>query len=407
MAIPTLTSEIADGGVNRRKPVVVVSGVNLTEMGGLSILRDCLGYLAQRSNDYRIVALVHKKELVGVPGIEYYEFPHSKRSILDRLYHEYWVFWKLSRSLKPFLWLSLHNATPHVRTERRAVYCHNPSPFYDLNWREAFLQPRFAIVRRYMTLMYRINLQRNTAIIVQQEWMRRAFRARFAVDNVVVAHPIIPEAQATASVQRGERRSSPFIFFYPSHPTIKKNFEVICDAVRELARDGITDFEVWLTFSASVNRYARYIGKRSGNLPQIRLLGRLSREEVFRRYSLTDCLLFPSKLETWGMAISEFGPYNRPMLIADAAYARETVGEHPCVAFFPPDSAKELAFLMRDAIQGAKAFAAVQEPEVEPPFARSWAELFDILLDKERMPCAEQGSSLLGSSLVHDASKPA
>ncbi len=404
MAIPTLTSDIADGGVKRRKPVVVVSGVNLTEMGGLSILRDCLGYLAQRSDDYSIVALVHQKDLVGVPGIEYYEFPRSKRSILDRLYHEYWVFRSVSRRLNPLLWISLHNITPNVRAERRAVYCQNVSNLYELTWREALVQPRYAAVNTFLDFMYRINLRRNAFVIVQQEWVRQAFRSRFKVDNILVAHPVCQEAQP-ASV-RPEGRSSPFIFFYPSHPSIHKNFEVICDAAEQLVASGTTDFEIWLTFEASQNHYAKQIGRRGADVPQIRLLGRLSREEVFRRYSLTDCLLFPSKLETWGMAISEFGPYNRPMLIADAAYARETIGEHPCVAFFPPDCAKKLAFLMRDAMQGAKAFAAVKKPEVEPPFARSWPELFDILLDAEQLPSPQQGS-LVGSSLVHDASKSA
>ena len=47
---------------------------------------------------------------------------------------------------------------------------------------------------------------------------------------------------------------------------------------------------------------------------------------------------------------------------------------------FPSDSATELARLMKDAMQGAKSFATSSAPKVEPPFARSWAELFDILV---------------------------
>jgi glycosyltransferase involved in cell wall biosynthesis len=405
MVAPILTNEIEHGGMNARKPVVVVSGVNLTEMGGLSILTDCLRQLAQRADQYSIVALVHRKELVGVPNIHYYEFPRSKRSILDRLYHEYWVFWKLSRRLNPFLWLSLHNTTPNVYAQRRAVYCQNVSNLYDINWREALMQPRFAIVNAFLDLMYRVNLRRNAVVVVQQQWVRQAFRKHFGLDNVVVAHPVL--SQAAVAPEPKERQSSPFIFFYPSHPSIHKNFEVVCDAVKQLVAGGTTDFEIWLTFAASDNRYAAQIGKRCAGLPQIRMLGRLSREEVFQRYNLTDCLLFPSKLETWGLAISEFRAYNRPMLIADAAYARETVGDHPCVAFFAPDSATDLACRMKDAMQGAKSFAEVSAPQVEPSFARSWAELFNILLDVERMPYAQHGSSLVGESLVHDVGKSA
>lgn len=388
-----------------QKPTVVVSAVNLTEMGGLSILRDCLGSLAQRADEYSIIALVHKEELVDLPNIYYYEFPRSKRSILDRLHHEYWVFWKLSRRLNPFLWLSLHNTTPNVHAQRRAVYCQNVSNLYDLSWREALMQPRFAVVNTFLDFMYRVNLRRNAVVVVQQEWVRQAFQKHFGLDNVVVAHPVL--SQAAVAPAPKERQSSPFVFFYPSHPSIHKNFEVVCDAAKHLVSDGTTDFEVWLTFAASDNRYAARISKLCAGLPQIRLLGMLPREEVFQRYALTDCLLLASKLETWGLAISEFRAYNRPMLIADAAYSRETVGNHPCVAFFPPDSATDLACRMKDAMQGAKSFTAVTAPQVEPPFARSWSELFDILLDAERLPCAQHGSSLVGESLVHDVSRSA
>ncbi len=397
-----VVDRIMDLGPNVRKPVIVVSGVNLTEMGGLSILTDCLKELAQRSDEYTIVALVHKKELVGVPEIRYYEFPKSKRSILDRLYHEYWVFWKLSRHLYPFLWLSLHNTTPNVRAPRRAVYCHNPASLYDLTWRETFVQPRVALMHMFLDFMYRLNIRRNAAVIVQTEWVRRGFQKRFGLDNVVVAHPRLPEKFPPA---RRDCPTTPFVFFYPSHPTVYKNFEMVCDAVRLLVGDGAPPFEVWLTFAASDNRYARQISERCAGAPQIRLLGRLPREEVFQRYAGTDCLLFASKLETWGLPISEFRPYNRPMLIADAPYAREAVGDHPCVAFFPVDSPAALASFMKDAMQGAKSFGAAKAPRVEPPFARSWAELFDILLAPKPLSSALHCGALASGPLVHDVTK--
>jgi glycosyltransferase involved in cell wall biosynthesis len=395
---------VIDGITNsEQKPVIVVSGVNLTEMGGLSVLRDCLRHLAERSDKYCIVALVHNRDLIDVPNVFYCEFPRSKRSILDRLHHEYWVFWKLSRRLNPLLWFSLHNTTPNVRARMRAVYCQNVSNLYKLDWRDALLQPRFAAVNTFLDFLYRINLRRNTFVVVQQEWVRQAFRERFGLDNIVVAHPVAQESQAAPLTRK--HRSSPFIFFYPSHPSIHKNFEVVCDATKQLVRSGITDFEVWLTLSPSDNRYARQLSKRCGGLPQIRLLGRLPREEVFERYALTDCLLFPSKLETWGLPISEFRSHKRSMLIADAAYAREAVGDHPSVAFFLPDSVDQLTYFMKDAMQGARLFKASTGPMVESPFASSWTELFDILLDAEPKVAAQDCGQIVGDSFAHDATK--
>ena len=91
------------------------------------------------------------------------------------------------------------------------------------------------------------------------------------------------------------------------------------------------------------------------------------------------------------------------MIVADAPYAREAVGDHPSVAFFPADSPEALARLMKDAMEGAKLFGASTAPIVEPPFARSWPELFDILLGTGGKPSAQRIGTALNEPLVLDA----
>ena len=60
---------------------IVISAVNLRKGGTLTILRNCLEYLSTlaQTGEYRIVALVHRKELALYPGIEYIEMPESLR----------------------------------------------------------------------------------------------------------------------------------------------------------------------------------------------------------------------------------------------------------------------------------------------------------------------------------------
>ena len=50
------------------KKTIVVSAVSLRKGGTLTILRDCLCYLSTLAVDghYRIIALVHKRELAAV-----------------------------------------------------------------------------------------------------------------------------------------------------------------------------------------------------------------------------------------------------------------------------------------------------------------------------------------------------
>jgi hypothetical protein len=69
------------------------------------------------------------------------------------------------------------------------------------------------------------------------------------------------------------------------------------------------------------------------------------------------------------------------MLLADLPYAHETASGCSKVAFFNPDNPHELAVQMRRLIIGDDGFLVTTEKNNIPdPVARSWQELFDILL---------------------------
>ena len=63
--------------MNNLRKTIVVSAVNLRKGGTLTILRDCLQHLSSMTKDYRVVALVHKRELCDFQGIEYIEMPDT------------------------------------------------------------------------------------------------------------------------------------------------------------------------------------------------------------------------------------------------------------------------------------------------------------------------------------------
>ena len=116
---------------------IVVSAVNLRKGGTLTILRDCLQYLSSLSQEYRIVALVHKRELCDYEGIEYIEMPEVIKGWGKRIWCEYVTMYHISKMLSPvYLWLSLHDTTPRVVAEHRAVYCQTSFPFMKVKWND-------------------------------------------------------------------------------------------------------------------------------------------------------------------------------------------------------------------------------------------------------------------------------
>jgi glycosyltransferase involved in cell wall biosynthesis len=369
----------------RVKPRIVLSGVNFVEGGPLSVFKDALQELADHyASRYEIVALVHRQNLFDIDHVTYIEFPHVKSSWLRRLHFEYWSLRALSRQLRPYLWLSMHDMTPNVTAEVRAVYCHNPSPFYRLGAKEALTDWKFSLFTFFYRYLYAINLRRNDLIIVQQEWLRNEFRSRYRVPNIVVAHPRIPSLVIPVMREEEQAQEPTVRFFYPTYPRSFKNVELLLQAARILEQGGVDGFTVWLTMDGSENRYAAKLRSEYGDLRSVSWLGIMPRDRILLLYAKTDCLLFPSKLETWGMPISEFQQTGKPMLVIDLPYAHETVGTYPAVRFFPPGNPRTLADAMESFIQGDLVVSQSVAPFIPAPFAADWTELFEILLSKKR-----------------------
>jgi glycosyltransferase involved in cell wall biosynthesis len=358
------------------RPRVVVSAVNFTEGGPLTVLRECLAAaVAALPEEWDILALVHDPALIREPRIGLIPFPSSKRSWFHRLYWEWFGFKRISRELKPALWLSLHDITPRVSATRQAVYCHNPAPFYRISLREALLEPKFLAFNLLYAFLYRVFIHRNAFVIVQQNWLRTEFKRRMGPLPVVVAHPSLQAAEHSL-VQPSE---GTVVFLYPALPRVFKNIETLCEATRCLAARGVGGFEVRLTLDGGENRYARWIHRRFANTPQVRFIGRQTADQMTDQYREATAVVFPSKLETWGLPISEGKAHGRPLLVPDLPYARETVGNYDLVSFFPVESAESLAGLMEAIVDRTWRPTGNHPADPEAPFSPDWPTLWGIL----------------------------
>ncbi|MDC8784108.1 glycosyltransferase [Roseateles koreensis] len=360
---------------------VVISAVNFTEGGPLTVLRESLAAAVRTlPDDWDIVAVVHCKTLIDLPRIRVVEIPDAKRAWWRRLRWEWLGALQLSRELQPDLWLSLHDITPRVLAKRQAVYCHNPAPFYKLKPREMLLEPTLLLFNLFYARLYRTLIQRNHHVIVQQEWLRQEFLRRFGQLPMVVAHPSLDTLPQHGRI----RTNSPCIFLYPALARVFKNLEILGEAAVLLHKRGVTGFEIRMTVDGSENRYARWLKDRYGKTPGISFLGRQDSIQMQSHYREANALVFPSRLETWGLPITEAKQHGLPMLVADAPYARETVSTYDLVSFFNPDAAGQLADQMEAIIQGAWRPDGNTRQAPAQPFAAHWDGLWRLLIDTPR-----------------------
>lgn len=362
---------------------IVISGINFFEGGPLSVYKDCLdNIIKSRLNETnKIIAFVHKKKIFAEyeDKVTLIELPKSRKSYLYRLWYEYIYFYFYSKSKNIDVWLSLHDITPNVKASKRYVYCHNPSPFMKTelkNLKYSYKNFLFSLFYKYL---YKINIKSNTGVIVQQDWMRKEFIKMYELKNVIVARPAATISEAV-NVNNSKEQKNKYQFIYPSFPRFFKNFEVICMACEILEERGVTGYEVLLTIDGNENRYSKNLKKRFEKLLSVKFIGLQERKNLFNLYGTIDCMIFPSKLETWGLPISEFKGTGKPMLVADLPYAHETVGTYDKVVFFNPNGADELACLMEKEIKQGNIYQNVVDKKVMQPFARDWEGLLKMIL---------------------------
>lgn len=338
---------------------VVVSAVNLRKGGTLTILRQCLEYLSLQA-DCRVVALVHSRSLCDYPGIEYIEIPWSVKSWFLRLWCEYVTMNRISREMaardgKVWMWLSLHDTTPRVVAEHQEVYCHTSFPFMKIRLRDWFMDPKIPLFAMMTRWAYRINIRRNDSIIVQQNWFADAMSSMLGVPREKFR--VIPPSRQGLPLVQAAPLPGICTFLYVSTPDCHKNFETLCEAARLLESDGglRRPFRIILTVKGDENRYARWLYRRYSDLETVDFHGLMPKTELAESYASADCLVFPSRIETWGLPISEFIDVKTRLdmkaevIVPDLPYAHET-SEGAEVEFFPPEDAHVLKELMKNHI---------------------------------------------------------
>lgn len=362
---------------------IVISAVNLRQGGTLTILRECLGYLSRIAleKQWRIVALVHKKDLCEFDNIEYLEFPDVAKGWGRRLWCEYVTMKNISKRLSPvYLWFSLHDTSPNVITEKQAVYCQTSFPFYKATLKDLYFSYKIFLFSILTRFAYRINIRSNDFLVVQQPWLRDSLSQLLKFDNKKII--VAPPQKSMLDISPIKQELSMFTFLYPAAPDCHKNFQLLCKAAEILEQQvGSDKFRVILTISGKENKYTKWLFRKWGEVKSISFAGQLPKEVLYGYYESSDCLVFPSKVETWGLPISEFVAYNKPMLISDLPYAKGPASGAEKVAFFNSDDVIGLMNEMKKLLSGDNtSLKSVEQIMIEPPMALGWEELFDNLM---------------------------
>lgn len=326
---------------------VVVSAVNI-KVGGPHVVLTNFAFELNRlalDSGISVTYILSKEAKLEEMYGKIVRFNWPNNNYLFRCFFEYvYLFFFFFRS-KTDLWISLNDSSPNVCAKKKIVYCHNPSPFYFRSIRDFFENPKFTVSSFFYKYVYRFNIHKNDIVIVQQFWLKKRFQELFKHRNIIVAKPI----QFSRNLQFdyiSKKNTKITNFIYPAYPRSFKNFEVICEAVQKLINRGVLNFNVVLTIDGTENSYSKKILLKFGNIKNISFIGINSYEKIQEIMQSSDSLIFPSRLETWGLPISEAINAGLYIIASDLEYAYETVGEYPFASFFPFHDSDKLSELM-------------------------------------------------------------
>ncbi|WP_141964247.1 glycosyltransferase [Klebsiella electrica] len=378
------------------KKRIVLSGVNMTEGGILTVFREVVRSFT-KAEEVEIICLVHDRKLFsGIPlndNVEFLEYKNIKRSWLKRLYFEYYQSYFLSKKIKADVWLCLHDMSALVHNTQQYVYCHNPTPFYKASLNDFRLDKKFYIFTKLYRYLYGINIKKNKKIIVQQHWIARNFMQWYGTTNMLVSRPEKNTAQ-TEYARDGQVRliDQQLVLIYPAVPRVFKNFDVIIQALSYLKKskpDVYHKIKIEFTFDKDMNPVARDVFKKvtEMKLDRIQFTGFMTRAELDHKYQNVSGLVFPSKLETWGLPLSEAKEHQLPVIASDLPYAHETLGSYPKKIFFKADDYKQLATILSDLLDIQKITMNEGEQtatyKTNLPEVNSWDELRNVILNME------------------------
>ncbi|RAV99755.1 glycosyltransferase [Pseudochryseolinea flava] len=329
---------------------IVFSGINISKGGPLTVLRFFYDYAARALPDYELIFILQDKNLLPIGRHRVIEIKNGQRSIFHKLYFEYFGFRRLSRELNADLWLSLNDMSPCVSARVQAAYFHNAAPFYKLKWLDLLFPARLVPQKFYYYFIYRINIFNNDFVVVQQQFLKEYVGKSigFPAERILINRP---ETVQEKVVRVKQDRHGPVIFFCTTKPEVYKNIHLIADAVGLLKAWGIQNFVVKMTISGDETRYSRYIKKKVENYTEIEFVGSQSYDVLQTMVGASDCVLFPSLLESWGLPLSEAAALGKLIIAADLPYAYETLWGYENVVFVSPYHAEALASEMKKVIE--------------------------------------------------------
>jgi glycosyltransferase involved in cell wall biosynthesis len=361
----------------------IINATALMTSGSLTILMDCIKYLETSSQDkieYHLFTVIN-------------EFDEFKNIKVHKLKIQNWLFriqwdngglqkWCRKHDLEPDAIISLQNTSTKYRNNAglmivQIVYYHQSILLYKWNGLEHSLK---IIFYHYF---YPFFVNRNNSkshYVVQLPYIKDLFCKRFrniSPDRVTVIRPNKPFIDTTAIKNKEYPvEDKIFRFLFPAAPLDYKNHAVLIYALVKL-RNKNPDIIKRIAMLFTVDRLSDHLMNEIAlnNLELcIQFIGQVPYSTLLSYYKSADALLFPSKIESFGLPLLEASCFGLPIIACDLPYAREVLEDNINTYFIDPSDANAWAEVMQNYEKYNKIV-----PKKTNNFENSWKDFFNVV----------------------------
>jgi len=308
---------------------IVVNATALRMGGALTILKQFVEAIPKDSFEY-IVFVDESVQLKAPANVKLIFL--NKRSFLKRfLWDTFGVKkWLKVNNIIPIKAISLQNTNFRLNEPcPNYIYYHQPLPLFSFKWNVFKADQRgLWFYKNIYPFFVKLFINSRTEIFVQLNYIKEGFclRYKFPKEKVHVIFPKIELPQYDKNdISNIIIEANRLNFFYPATQFIYKNHKILFDAFSFIDDNLSQKITLYLTINIDFNSKFKNI--------DIVYLGKLSYKEMANLYCNTDCLLFPSYIETFGLPLIEAAFFGLPIIASNLPYAREVLDGYDGVTF--------------------------------------------------------------------------
>lgn len=238
----------------------------------------------------------------------------------------------IRRSLvDPLIAISLASVGFRYLDIPQLVYIHQSLPygdFKDFKWFE--WKARFYTwgIGKWM----KWSIKMDSTIVVQTNWMKEAVNRKLGIpfERIIVIRPNVKLLEGNKT--KNDKSEFSYRCFYPATAGVSyKNHELLIEVLGEIKSmnsDLFKKLRFVFTCKPEDNRLTKYYEKESKKLDvreAIEWVGYLNNEDMSNEYERADIVLFPSKLETFGLPLVEAASLGKPIIALDRQYAHDVL----------------------------------------------------------------------------------